>query len=201
MVGGFKHPISVWIAYGFIHFAYLMVIATPLFTKKSSRAEILGAPISVISTAYFFIEFIVSMLFILAALDSYKLVLIVQIIITGIYAAILLYTLKANEQTGNELAKHESEVFFIKDAASRVKVLADRVSDPTLKKELEKAYDLLHSSPAKSHPAVKELESDILNTIRLLENSAAYSNEANVPTLTQRVISSTEERNRRLKLL
>ena len=37
-----KQPASVWIAYGFIHFAYLMVIATPLLIRKSSSASVFG---------------------------------------------------------------------------------------------------------------------------------------------------------------
>ena len=34
---GLQHPASVWISYGFIHFAYLMVIVTPFLIRKSSR--------------------------------------------------------------------------------------------------------------------------------------------------------------------
>lgn len=34
VVGGTEHPASVWIAYGFIHFSYIMVLVTPFLVRK-----------------------------------------------------------------------------------------------------------------------------------------------------------------------
>lgn len=51
LVGILPHPLSVWLSYGFIHLAYLMVILTPLLTRKSSSASIFGASIFTISCA------------------------------------------------------------------------------------------------------------------------------------------------------
>ena len=38
VVGGTNHPASVWAAYGFIHFSYIMVLVTPFLVRKNSNA-------------------------------------------------------------------------------------------------------------------------------------------------------------------
>ena len=42
VAGGTDHTASVWISYGFIHFAYLMVLVTPFLIRKSSSAAVFG---------------------------------------------------------------------------------------------------------------------------------------------------------------
>lgn len=42
VAGGFDHPASVWVSYGFIHFSYLMVIITPFLIRKSSSSAVFG---------------------------------------------------------------------------------------------------------------------------------------------------------------
>ena len=86
VAGGFEHPASVWLSYGFIHFAYLMVIATPFLIRKSSSAAVFGFSLYSISSTYFLVEFIVGLIFVFLRQESVKAALIVQVIIAGIYA-------------------------------------------------------------------------------------------------------------------
>ena len=82
-------------------------------------------------------------------------------------------------------------------------VFADAVTKAFKKanKEIERAYDLIHSSPSKSHRSVEVLEMDIKNIISELENAVTSDNVEDVLQLTKKIISTTEERNRRLKML
>ena len=201
VVGGTEHPASVWISYVFIHFAYLMICATPFLIRKSSSAAVFGFSLYSISSVYFFVEFFVGLLFIFASSDSYKASLVVQVIIAGIYAVLLLSNLIANEHTADSIDRQEREVAYIKDTASRIKMLMGKASDKKANKEIEKAYDLLHSSPSKSHRSVEVLEMDIKNIVSELENAVASDNVDDVLKLTKKIISTTEERNRRLKML
>lgn len=197
---GLQHPASVWISYGFIHFAYLMVIVTPFLIRKSSSAAVFGFSLYSISSTYFLIEFVTGLVFVILKSDSYKVSLVVQIIIAGIYGVLLISHLIANESTADSVEKHEDEVAYIKTAASRVKALVGKAKDKKANKEIERAYDLLHSSPTKSASTVRYLELAVMSQISDLED-AVQSGETDLIIATAgEIISTMDERNRKLQL-
>lgn len=200
VVGGTEHPTSVWISYGFIHFSYLMILATPFLIRRSSSAAVFGFSLYSVSAVYFFVEFIVGLIFILVGSDSYKASLVVQVIIAGVYAVLLISNLIANEHTADSIERHEDEVAYIKDAASRIKLLMGKASDKKANKEIEKAYDLLHSSPSRSVATVKLLEEEIKNKVANLEDAVAANEIAAIITIAGEIVAKTEERNRKLKM-
>lgn len=200
LVAGTEHPASVWIAYGFIHFAYLMVLFVPSLAGKSCNAATFGFSLYSVSTIYFLTEFVVGLIFIFIGSDSYKPSLIVQVIVAGAYVALLSANLIANEHTADSITRHNTEVAYIKDTASRIKLLIGRSSDKKANKELEKTYDLLHSSPTRSSNTVKVLEAEIKNKVTELEKAVAGDEIASIITITNEIIMVTEERNRRLML-
>lgn len=201
VIGGTDHPASVWISYVFIHFAYIMVVATPILTRKNRSASVFGFSLYSVCATYFLVEFVLGLVFVLIASDSYKVALVVQVILAGIYAILLILNLIANENTADSIERQAGEVAYIKDAASRIKLLIGKASDKKTNKELEKAYDFICSSPSKSHRSVEVLEMDIKNIVSELENAVANDNGDEVLQLTKKIISTTEERNRRLKML
>ncbi len=139
------------------------------------------------------------MIFIFVRSDSYKVALVVQIIIAGIYAVLLLSNMIANEHTADSIERHEDEVAYIKTASSKVKSLLDKTNDKKANKEIEKAYDLIHSSPLRSTPSVKALETEILDKIANLEIAVKSNSIANVIAFAGDIIDLTEERNRKIK--
>ncbi len=199
VAGGTEHPASVWISYGFIHFSYIMVILTPFLIRKSSSAAVFGFSLYSISSAYFMIEFVVGLIFVLLRLESYKPALIVQIIIAGLYAIMLISNLLANESTADSIEKHEAEVDYIKTTSAKVKGLMDRMSDKKANKQIEKLYDMLHASPAKSSPAVKDIEIEIADRVEGLEVKVRKDLAEDVIKICDEIISLAEERNRTLQ--
>lgn len=199
VVGGVEHVASVWISYGFIHFAYIMVLVSSIMTRKSSCSAVLGMPLYAISAAYFFIAFIAGLIFVLVASVSYKASLVVQVIIAGIYAVILLTNLIANEYTADNVARHETEVAYIKNIAAELKALVGKASDKQANKEIEKAYDAVHASPAKSSIAVDEIEKRIDCVVFELRNAVKQDDTAQIAVIAQEIVELTEERNRKLK--
>lgn len=200
VIGGTEHHASVWISYGFIHFSYLMILVTPLLIRKSSSTAVFGFSLYSVSAVYFFVEFIVCLVFIFIDSESYKASLVVQIIIAGIYAIMLISNLIANEYTADSVERHEDEVAYIKNSASRIKMLIGKASDKKANKEIEKAYDLLHSSPSHSTTTVKLLEEEIKNKVTDLEDAVAANETAVVITIAGEIVAKTEERNRKLKM-
>lgn len=199
VVGGAEHVASVWISYGFIHFAYIMVLVSSLMTRKSSCSAVLGMHLYAISAAYFFIAFIAGLVFVFVASESYKASLVVQVIIAGVYAVILLANLIANEHTADNVAKHENEVFYIKNIAAELKDLIGKPSDKKANKEIEKAYDAVHASPTRSILAVQELEKRIDCVIFELRDAVKHDDAAQITVIAQEIVELIEERNRKLK--
>lgn len=200
VAGGTEHPASVWISYGFIHFAYLMVLVTPHLVRKSSSAAVFGFALTSISSVYFLVEFVVGLIFVFMASESFKAALIVQVIIAGLYGILLVSHMLANESTADSIERHEDEVAFIKTASSRVKSLLGKVKDKKADKAIEKAYDLIHSSPTKSNATVHALESTVMSRISDLADAVQADNADLVITMAGEIISAMEERNRKLRL-
>lgn len=200
VVGGTEHIASIWISYGFMHFAYVMVLATALLIRKSKSKAVFGFSLYSISSVYFFLEFIIGLFFIFKINESYKVALSVQLVLAGIYAILLFANLIANEHTADAVAKQNAENNFIKDAASRIKLLVGKATDSEANKKLEKLYDLMHSSPTQSISSVKELETKILDTIAEIEFLMKSDNFAEASARVDLLTSLIEERNSVLKV-
>lgn len=200
VAAGVNHPASVWISYGFIHFAYLMVVVTPFLIRKSSSAAVFGFSLYSISSTYFLLEFVIGLVFIFIKSESYKSALIVQVIVAGIYAILLLSHMIANETTADNVEQHEEEVAYIKTASSRVKALNGKANDKKANKEIEKAYDMLHSSPTKTIATVRSIESNVMHKIAELEDAVSNQDTAAIITAAGEIVALMEERNRKIKL-
>lgn len=200
MLGGTDHSAAVWISYGFIHFAYIMVVATPLLIRKSSASSVFGMTIASVSSVYFVVELVIGLVLILINVGSVKGSLLIHIIITGVYLVALLTNLIANEDTANHLQTQENEVAFIKGMSSRVNLLKDRLGDKYANKVIEQVYDLIHSSPSKSCSAAQPYEYDIYNKIGALEQAVKAGNNDESVKIAGEIIVAMEERNRVVKM-
>lgn len=200
LVAGTDHTASVWISYGFIHLAYLMVLVTPFLIRKSSSAAVFGFSLYSISATYLFFEFVIGIVYIFMKSEFYKSALIVQIILSGIYAAFLLFHLIANENTADSIEQHEEEVAYIKTASSRVKALVGKANDKKANKEIEKAYYTLHSSPSKAINTVNSIESSVMNKIVELEISVSNQDNPTIISTSKEIVSLMKERNRKTHL-
>ena len=125
IAGGIYHPASVWISYGFIHFAYMMLLATSFFIRKSSNAVIFRFSLYAISSMYFFVAFIVGIVFVIMHPESYKASLIIQVVIAGGDAIILLSNMLANENTAESIERHEVELQYVKRSSAMLKGIMD----------------------------------------------------------------------------
>lgn len=199
VAGGTDHPASVWISYGFIHFAYLMLLVTPFLIRKSTNTAVLGFPLYSISSTYFIVAFVVGLIFIFTHPESYKAALIVQVIIAGIYAVMLISHMIANESTADSIERHEMELRYVRDASAKLKGIMDSISDKQLRKKVEKLYDLLHSSPVKSNNSAREYELMVLELIAALETNIDKNDILSVETTISRIERIANERNRCLK--
>ncbi len=151
VLGGVEHITSVWMSFAFIHFAYFMLILTPLLIRKGKSSAVFGFSLYSISSVYFFIALITGVIFILVSPESYKAALLVQLVIAGLYGVLLISNMIANEHTADAEETRQNQIAYVKDASSKLKVLLGSVNDKEAKKKVESIYDAIHSSPIKSH--------------------------------------------------
>jgi len=201
ILGGTEHNVSVWLSYGFIHIAYVLLLLTPVLTRNGKNVTVFGLSLVSISTTYFIISFIIGIVFILVAADDYKATLLVQLCIAGLYGVILISNMLANERTAITEEIRQNEIANVKDASVRLKGLMNRITEKDTKNSIERAYDAVHSSPAKSHPGIAQIEHQILQSINELEEAVTSGNKGNIISCANSILMAVNERNMRLKSL
>jgi hypothetical protein len=201
MVGGLNHTAIVWISYGFIHFAYFMLLLTPYLIRRSKSVAVFGFSLYSISAVYFFTEFITGIIFILVSPEKYAVALLVQLCIAGLYGIILVSNMIANESTADAEEKRQYQIAYVKNASVKLKGLMDSVSDKEVKKKIENVYDAVYSSPVKSHTDLAQIEDSILQSINEIEDQISAGNKEKIISLANSLLGTVNERNIRLKTL
>ena len=201
VLGGVEHNVSVWISFTSIHFAYFMLILTPLLIRKGKSSAVFGFSLYSISSVYFFIAFITGIIFVLVSPESYKAALLIQLVIAGLYGVLLIFNMIANEHTADAEAARQNQTAYVKEASSKLKILLGNISDNEAKKKVAYVYDVVQSSPVKSHPNLLQIEDGILQSINSLENAILSKNKDAIISLANSLLAAVNERNTQLKIL
>ena len=199
--GAEKHYESVWVSYGFIHWAYFTLMLTPLFIRKGTFAADYSRPLFLISSIYFLIVLIAGTAFIAIEPETSTAAWLTQIGLLGIFAAWFISNIIANEHTSNAVANHEKDLYYIKETSSQLKISLTQISDSKTKKRVEQLYDYVHSSPLKSSSTVFNIEQNIMNESKNLFNNIDINDNATIIQRTEKIMQMATERNRKLKLL
>ena len=199
-IGGVDHPASAWISYGFIHFSYVMVIITPYITQKGKDRATYAASMYTITSAYFAIELIVGAIIIIVAPEGHKFSLFSQLIMAAIYLIILFGNMIADEHTAKSVEKHEAELIYVKESCSMLKAIMSDISDKQLYRKIEKAYDLIQSSPVKSATNVLSIESQVISEIDNLGLAVRNDDATAISASADKIVRLANERNRLLRL-
>ena len=192
---------SVWISYGFIHFAYFLFLATPLLVRKGKADYIYGRALYPITAAYFIIELVAGVTLILVAPETVKATIIIQVVLAAVFIGWLLVYLIANEHTADNVERHEAELQYVKQSSAQLKTILQQITDKPTAKKVEQVYDLIHSSQVKSDSSVHSLEKEIVSEINNLDNAVERNNLEQIATLADKIYKLAEKRNSRLKLL
>lgn len=201
VLGGFEHKASAWISYGFIHFAYLMLIFTHSLIRGGKSAAVFGFSLYSLSSVYFLFEFVIGFVFILVSPDSYKAALLIQLVVAGLYGIALLSNMLANEHTADAEERRQPQIDYVKKASAQLKALLESVTDKEAKKKVERVYDALYSSPVKSHPDLAQTESRILMSINDLGSAVSSGDKERIISLADSLLIAVNERNCQLKML
>ena len=195
-----KTPTSVWISYGFIHFAYFLFLATPFFIRKNKNSHTYDKPLYTITALYFIAELIAGVTLILVASETVKVAIVIQIVLAATFIAWLLIHLIANEHTADNTERRESELQYIKESSAKLQSILQQITDKTTAKKVERIYDLIHSSPAKSNTDARSLEQQVISEIDRLESVVSQNETEQIDLISDKIFRLAEERNRLLKI-
>lgn len=154
--------LSMWISYGFIHFAFLMFFLEPLFVQNSKNSKhVVIESITLLTIIYFFCSLSVGIFFLinpLLVVYQYS----IEVFVTGIYLIILIITVVIN----NKIAKNESEFLADKQFLTTVFVKAEFIkSKVTDKKLLMNLQEQTKYSPVKSSEIVRNYENELIKIL------------------------------------
>ena len=197
--GGFTHTVGVWIAYGFLHFSYLMVLLTPFISAHGSTATLSKTTTYIISLLYFFIELIFAIVVFCIKVEYFKWIISLEVIITALYIIILVINLLADDSIEAKQQRHKTENAFIKNISNKIKYISSTVSDEKAKAKLESLYYLAHSSPSKSGENMKSYELAIMENLDKLEDTARQGKMDEVLSLAADVERILNKRNFELR--
>lgn len=156
---------SMWISYGFVHFAFVMFFLSPLFSRKSRNSRHVAIEsIALVTTLYFIATLVVGLFFLLnplLVLYQYT----IESIITGIYLIILLITIIVNNRIAENDNVSDSEKLLLNNIFVKSEFLKTKIIDKQVVEELNALQEDTRYSPTKSSMAVKDYESKIISDL------------------------------------
>ncbi|MBD5414559.1 MAG: hypothetical protein HDR52_09150 [Treponema sp.] len=172
------HSVStIWICYGFLHFAYLMILIIPLIESKGKTASHSHLTTYLISFLYFIATFAFAMFvfFNRNSIGKIKLnvmsIVSVEIITTMLYIVILVINILMNDTIAKKQAKHDAEKSFIKAISAKTKYIESLTAGQILKSRLEDLYVTAYTSPIHTSNEVAVYEEKIMNLLAELEKN------------------------------
>ena len=192
---------SVWISYGFIHFAYLALLLTPLLVRKGSAEIDYRRPLYTVTSTYFLIMLLVGVTLILIAPETVKVTVIIQVILVTLFLGWLLILLIANEHTADNVERQETELQYVKESSAKLHSILQQITDRAVAKKVERVYDLIHSSPVRSHADVRSIEQQVVSEIERFGSVVSQNETELIVSIADKVYRLAEERNSRLKSL
>lgn len=157
-----RNYISIWVSYVFIHLAYIQLIAVPFLVPKSKSTHIFLEGIAAVSAAYFLTETVLGSVFILLALESWKLVFLIQFIILLVNAFILYINIIVNKRTANT-EQYKNQVQKTIKTAMNYLQQAKQITEGDDRALIVNVYDNLKASPLLVDENIRGIEENILS--------------------------------------
>lgn len=169
LLSGTDNPTQVWVAYGFIHWAYLMVLITPLLGTKGKNSFYLNSTLYVQSISYFCIELVMGLVIIIWRPENILWSVLPQSALWLIYMFLIIANAWSNQVTDSQIKKRETEHVAITVNRMELKKLMMQTEDPDTKRRIHEIYELLTASATRQTSASVPYDIQINNHINILQ--------------------------------
>ncbi len=199
LVLGCDHPTSVWVSYGFIHWAYLLLLLIPTIGVKGKNSFYLNAAIYPQAISYFVLELIISIVFIVLKQETILWSVLAQTSLCFIYMIIIIGNFWTNQVTSEQLQQRDTEHKSVVDNRMNLKKLILQVNDPIARKKVNALYDALTASATRQTTNSYEYDIQISANIEMLQQ-AVYTNDMDaINTIVDRLQTLIQRRKAELK--
>lgn len=169
---GTDNPLSVWISYGFVHAAWIVLLCTPAMLNRGDHPAVRAA-LYAQTIVYFLIELVAGSVFIYLRQESHTLALLVQAALFAVFMIIILANARANVDTAQKEAVRVADKKQATQIAMRIKMLSMKVNDPETRKQMLAGYDRMMRTAVKNSPEVELLNAEIDGIITTMEGTVA----------------------------
>ena len=167
---GTDNPMSVWISYGFVHVAWIVLLCTPAMFNRGDHPAVRAALFAQ-TIAYFMLEFVAGCVFIYLRQESHFLALLVQVALFVVFMIIILANARANVDTAQKEAVRVADKKQSTQIAMRIKMLSLKVDDPETRMQMLATYDRLMRTAVKNSYEVEQLNVEIDGVITAMEGA------------------------------
>lgn len=198
--GGAHSAVSAWVCYGFLHFAYLMVLLTPLMESKGKTASLSRLTTYSISLSYFALNLVFALFIFFygnsdGAIIDITPVVLIEIIVATLYVIILATNLLTNDTIAKKQAAHDAGNAFIKTISAKAKYIETLAVEQTLKNRLNDLHATAHASPIRSSSDVAVYEEKIVDLLDELEKNVEQANTEKSAELIAEIVRLLNKRN------
>jgi hypothetical protein len=191
---------SGWVAAGFTAFAYVATAVGPRLVPGGRDRAVHAAPLAYVAAIYLAVQVVVGLVFVLAPhLVPATVSTVVQVVLAGLFVLVFLGIAISNDHAAVSVERSYTEVVFLRAAAARLESYRSTVSDPALRRAIERLCESFRFSPTASSPAVGDLEDQIRHGLGELDRNLAPDGSEEEALLAVTALTGLlEERNRLL---
>lgn len=153
---------AFWVSYIFTSIAFaVQLVAFLIFNKSNANSKFLGLPLFYFVGAYFAVQLVAGIVFMLIPMSA-TLPLIIQVIILVVFLSVILTGAIAKEQFSRTEANINSAAFNIRTLAMNAEQLYLAEENGNKKAELKKLYEAIrYSDPMSTSEAIRKLDDQI----------------------------------------
>ncbi len=193
--GGVHRSATCWMAYAFVHVALLISCAAPFVCINYKRVPENLVTIYAFAWIYAIIAIVFNSVYILLKINSVKTCGIVNVILLVVYIIQFLINMNVNHTVEKNIETIDAEREFVRNVSSKLKMLMQLAETEDIRKKVERAYDVVRTSPLHSNSDVMNYELEIMQLVKMLEDDIDNKKYSEIDTKVNLIISNSKKRN------
>lgn len=194
-LGGTRRSVTEWLSYGFIHAAFLCLLFTHLLSRQAKGLTVLTASLHLQALLYFFTELTICCICLYSNPMDPTWPAIAQATALAVFLVLQLMSVLANDATKQSIQKQRCESIRIQSLAIRIQQGMRRLTDPSLRKQVERCYDAVHNTSIESFPEAAESEQALQAEVDKLCQAIDQGHTDEITDCAQRVCNAVQARN------
>ncbi len=194
LFAGTVHGATCWIGFAFVIFSFLVFMATPMFVSKSKSSHIFGFTSTAMTSLYFGITCIVSVVFMIWDFEKWQFAVGAEIILLVAFLLMFLPILSADEKTAEDENRKQEQIYSVKAFATKAKLIAQKTTDLQVRKAVLGVYDELNSLPSNTNSSTYSVDSSISQSLDELERAVDKGNAEAINNTAEKLTFLIRER-------